>query len=78
MKGYGYADSDWSENSSMPEQSLKAKRIRLSDHELEELREHIDLISFNISKVYRHAKDRSRKEFKKVKHTYRKKLHHFE
>ncbi|MFA6236015.1 MAG: hypothetical protein WC635_01705 [Bacteriovorax sp.] len=74
----GPADNGWDENLIVSEQSLKAKRNRLSDHELEELREHIDLISFNIGKVYQHAKDRSRKELKKVKHNFRKKLHHLE
>lgn len=74
----GAADNGWDENSVSSEQLLKAKRNRLSDHELEELREHIDLISFNIGKVYRHAKDRSRKGLKKVRHNFRKKLHHLE
>lgn len=64
------------EDSLMSEQTTKAKRSRSSEHELEELREHIDLISFNIGKVYRHAKDRSRKEYNKARHTLRRKLHH--
>lgn|GEM_PF-707125 len=69
-------DSGWDENLVASEQSVNKKRNKLSDHELEDLREHIDLISFNIGKVYRHAKDRSRKEYNKTKHTLRRKLHH--
>jgi hypothetical protein len=64
------------EDSLISEQTTKVKRSRSSEHELEELREHIDLISFNIGKVYRHAKDRSRKEYNKARHTFRRKLHH--
>lgn len=58
----------------LSDQAGKAKRNKLQEHELEELREHIDLISFNIGKVYQHAKDRSRKEYNKSKHTMRKKI----
>ncbi|MDD4973802.1 MAG: hypothetical protein PHY93_05595 [Bacteriovorax sp.] len=60
----------------LTEQATKVKRSQLSEHDLEELREHIDLISFNIGKVYRHAKDRSRKEYNKARHTLRRKIHH--
>lgn len=45
----------------------KYQREQLNAHELDELREHIDLISFNIGKVYHHAK---------VRQTMKKKLHH--
>ena len=69
-------EGGWDEGGIISEQSVKAKRIKLSDHDLEELREHIDLISFNIGKVYRHAKDRSRKEYNKSKQTFRRKLQH--
>jgi hypothetical protein len=55
-------------------QSTKVRRNKLSQHELEELREHIDQISFNISKVYRHAKDRSRKEYNHAKHSIRRNI----
>lgn len=69
-------DDGLDENLMDLELSIKAKRNKLSDNDLEELREHIDLISFNIGKVYRHAKDRSRKEYNKAKHTFRRRLHH--
>lgn len=59
----------------MPEQNTKVKRNKLNEHELEDLREHIDMISFNIGKVYRHAKDRSKKEFNHAKYNLGKKLH---
>lgn len=57
------------------ENSLKIKRNKLSDHELDQLREHVELVSFNIGKVYRHAKDRSRKEYNKAKFNFRKSNH---
>ena len=41
------------------------KKNRSIDYELDELREHVDNISFNISKVYRHAEKRSRKKMRK-------------
>lgn len=55
-------------------QTTRAKRSQLCEDELEELREHIDLISFKIGKVYRHAKDRSRKGYNEAKHALRRKL----
>lgn len=64
------------EDSLKSEHTSKEKRNKLNEHELEELREHIDLISFNIGKVYRHARDRSRKEYNQVKQSLRRKLHH--
>jgi hypothetical protein len=64
----------WDE--SLTDQATKIKRSQISEHDLEELREHIDLISFNIGKVYRHAKDRSRKEYNKARHTIRRNIHH--
>lgn len=69
------ADNGWDESSVISGQSIKAKRNKLTDHELDELREHIDLISYNIGKVYRHAKDRSRKEYNKAKNSFKKKIH---
>ena len=54
--------------------SLRDKRNILREHELEELHVHVDLISFNIEKVYRHAKDRSRKEYNKAKMSLSKKI----
>jgi len=52
----------------------------MHEHELEELRECVDLISMNIGhnieKVYRDAKERNRKELFKSKNTMRKKFHH--
>lgn len=64
----------WDDDGGASIQAIKCKRNKLSEAELEELREHIDLISFNISKVYRHAKDRSRKEINRAKTSFRKKL----
>jgi hypothetical protein len=64
-------DDGWDEKLMDSKQSIKEKRSKANDHELEELREHIDLISFNIGKVYRHAKDRSRKEYNKAKNTFK-------
>lgn len=66
-------EKNWEDSGGVELQSIKCKRNKLSEAELEELREHIDLISFNISKVYRHAKDRSRKEFNRAKLSFRKK-----
>ncbi len=40
----------------------KRRKSRMSEHELEDLREHIDVITFNLGKVYQHAKDRTRKQ----------------
>lgn len=65
-------ESGWNENF---EKTLNIKRHKLSEHELDELREHVELISFNIEKVYRHAKDRSRKEYNKTKFNFRKSNH---
>ena len=58
------------------EQITNVKRSKLSEVELEELREHVDLISFNIGKVYRHVKDQSRKEYNQARHSFSKKRHH--
>lgn len=58
------------------EQRTKVKRGQFNEHDLEELREHIDLVSYNIGKVYRHAKERTRKECNQAKHTLRRKLRH--
>ncbi len=41
------------------------RRDRSSDYELAELREHVENISFNISKVYRHVEKHSRKKVRK-------------
>ncbi len=65
----------WNEKM-ISEQSGKTKKDRLHEHELEELREHIDLISFNIGKVYQHAKYRSRKGYNRSKNSVKKKFHH--
>lgn len=70
-------DNGWGEETNvLAPNTVKYKRNKLCEHELEELREHIDLVSFNIAKVYRHAKDRTRKELNKSKNSFRKKLHH--
>jgi hypothetical protein len=58
------------------EQGIKLKMQKISEYELEELREHIDHISFNIEKVYRHAKDRSRKEFNQARLANSRRLYH--
>lgn len=52
------------------EVELKQKKSKLNayEYDLDELKEHIELVSFNLSKVYRQAKDRSRKGSKKAKH----------
>lgn len=60
----------------LPDQVTKFNRNKLSEFELNELRENLDLISFNIEKVYRQAKDRSRKEFNQAKYSLGRKLHH--
>lgn len=70
-------ENGWEEQGSSSGQALKGKRNVLSEHELDELREHVDLISFNIGKVYRHAKDRSRKEYNKAKMSLGKKTSSF-
>ncbi len=71
-------DKFWEDTSL--EQNTKRKKIKMHEHELEELREHVDLIALNIGhnigKVYQHAKDRTRKELFKSKNTMRKKFHH--
>ena len=67
------ADKLWDEDSSS-ELTTKAKRKKLNELELEDLRDHVDRISFNIDKVYRHAKDQSRKEYNQAKLTFRRKL----
>lgn len=69
-------DRGWDEDTMVSEQAAKTKRNKISSHELDELREHIDLISFNILKVYHHAKDRSKKELNKSKNTFKKKIHY--
>ncbi len=68
------SDNEWDDGSMVAGHSVKSKRKKLCNHELDELREHIDLISFNILKVYHHAKDRSKKEFNKSKTTFKKKV----
>ncbi len=51
----------------------KLKKCKVDQSELEDLREHIDLISHKIDKVYRRAKDRNRKEIAKAKTLFKKK-----
>lgn len=70
------ASEDFWDEKVLVEHGGKAKRNKLHEHELLDLREHIELISFNITKVYHHAKDRSRKEYNKSKISMRKKFHH--
>lgn len=65
----------WNEKK-VSESAGNNKKNRLHEHELEELREHIDLISFNIGKVYQHAKYRSRKEYNRSKNSMRRKSNH--
>ena len=67
------ADKLWDEDFSS-ELTTKAKRKKLNELELEDLRDHVDRISFNIDKVYRHAKVQSRKEYNQDKQTFRRKL----
>ncbi|MGZ3788574.1 MAG: hypothetical protein ACXVLQ_08635 [Bacteriovorax sp.] len=70
----GVAEKNWDEN--FVETKGSSKKNKIYQHELEDLREHIDHVSFNIEKVYQHAKDRSRKEYNKSKQSIRKKFHH--
>lgn len=56
------------------DQPGKLRRNKMSEHELEDLREHVDQISFNLGKVYQHAKDRSRKN--SLRNSMKKKFHH--
>jgi hypothetical protein len=69
------SDKSWDDNLAI-EQTAKLHRNKLSEIELDELREHVDLVSFNIEKVYRQAKDRTRKEYNQAKHSLGRKLHH--
>lgn len=57
------------------EENKSARRDRISEHELDDLKEHIDQISFNLGKVYQHAKDRSRKH--SLRNSMKKKIQHF-
>lgn len=66
----------WEDQTNSEMKSPKLKRKKSHWHELEDLREHIDLISFNLKKVYCHAKDRSRKEDREARLVPRRKLHH--
>ncbi len=65
-------------NEIVTDEALKHKKSKFNIHqrELDELKEHVDLISFNISKVYRQARDRSRKEYNKIKYTTKNKGHY--
>lgn len=54
--------------------SGKIRKNKYSEHDLEDLREHIDAVSFNLGKVYHHAKDRSRKQ--SFRNSLKKKFHH--
>lgn len=55
-------------------QGGKPRRNLVSDIDLDDLREHVDTISFNIGKVYQHARDRSRKQ--SIRNSMRKRFHH--
>lgn len=48
-------------------QKNKEKKLKLMTYELDELKVHIDSISFNLNKVYYHASERSRKEYRRGK-----------
>lgn len=52
----------------------KPRRAKVSEHELDDLREHMDSVSFNLGKVYQHARDRSRKQ--SIRNSMRKRFHH--
>lgn len=54
--------------------SGKKPRNKLTDIELDDLREYVDSVSFNLGKAYQHAKDRSRKQSQR--NLMRKKIHH--
>lgn len=70
------AEKTWNDDI-LSESNIKLKKNKFGEHELEDLKEHIESISFNISKVYRHAKDRSRKEYNKAKNATKIKSRHF-
>jgi len=67
------AENLWDEDTSS-ELTTKLKRKKIIELELEDLRDHVERISFNIDKVYRHAKDQSRKEYNHAKQSFRRKL----
>jgi hypothetical protein len=71
-------DKWWNEDfSGKTDGKVEKKKKHIQDfNELEDLREHIDFISYNLGKVYQHAKDRSRKEFNKSKNSLRRRFHH--
>jgi len=54
--------------------SGKKVRGKLTDNELDDMREYVDSVSFNLGKAYQHAKDRSRKQSQR--NLMRKKIHH--
>ena len=68
-------ENDW-DDKLLPDQLTRINRNKLSEFELDELRENIDHISVNIEKAYRQAKDRSRKEYNQAKYSLGKKLHY--
>lgn len=54
--------------------TVKHRRTKMSDSELEDLRDTLDSVSFNLGKAYQHAKDRSRKQWQR--NQMRKRFHH--
>jgi hypothetical protein len=63
--------SIWEDNLIEPEQSSNNPALKKSgghrkrrkyDYDLEELREHIDLVSHSLGRVYHHARERTGKE----------------
>ena len=66
---------NWDEGDNL-DQTVQIKRKKLKAHELEELRDHVEHISFNIEKVYRLAKVSSKKEFKHARQLLKRKIHH--
>ena len=55
-------------------QYSKMKRIKFNNYEMDELQEHADEISFNIGKVYRQVRDRTKKDYKQARQTLSRKL----
>jgi hypothetical protein len=61
-------------NDEREQSKVVVRKIKFSEHDLDDLREHIDAVSFNLGKVYHHAKDRSRKQ--SFRNSLKKKFHH--
>ena len=52
--------------------TAKSKKTNCYESELQDLKEYVDLISFNLKRVYLHTKNRTLKDFRKNKSILRK------